>query len=349
MTGLFGNRFFTRILKKATFYAIKGGRRSPEKQKEIRDWSDLPPELLSLIAERAGLFALQSFHRVCKAWNSASSAVLPQILETELNQGPWFLLYDDKSPKCKVLTGSGKKLIMSRPELDRTTCLATYQGWLLLFQQGCGSMFFFHLFSRRRIDLPQFPDSELTDHVAAVSCSPTSQDCMVCVISRSNDAELEAKVLYLGEDQAWTKLKYSRSRVDTGTIKFAVYHTGMFCFFDHRNDRILTLSTEIRAHNWSVINLIFTPKNELRPGTILFDRGELKEKFDDMKKKLGLTKGVSISTCGTITLSEGLPKFIFNESISDHAEESKRNHFKGVTIIASVYNLLCQLVNNIVL
>lgn len=306
-------------------------RKKPGQQRPIREWSDLPPELLSLIAECAGPFEIRSFKSVCKAWNSASSTALAQIIETELNQGPWFLLFNDENSECQVLTGSGKKLTTSFPELNGTSCLATYQGWLLLFKQGCGSMFFFNPFSRDMIDLPEFPDSELTDHVAAISCLPTSQDCVVCVISRSNDAELGAKVLYLGEDQAWTETKHSCSRVDIDTIKCAVYHIGKFFFFDHRTDRALTLSTENRAHNWMTQNIITRRGIVNAPGLFFFGMSELEKNLKNMKKKLGLTdQGVSISTCGTVTPSNGLPKFIFNESMSDHVDESKNRHFKGV-------------------
>nr|XP_011458657.1 PREDICTED: uncharacterized protein LOC105349776 [Fragaria vesca subsp. vesca] len=126
--GFSRKRFFKRFLEIATFYAIKPRRKSPQKSEiedrcdlphelekiEIRDWSDLPCELLSLVAEYASLIELQSFCRVCKAWNSAYSTVLPQKLETEVNKaGPWFLLYDYKNPKCQVLTGSGIVLRMA--------------------------------------------------------------------------------------------------------------------------------------------------------------------------------------------------------------------------------------------
>ncbi|KAL6217306.1 hypothetical protein ACLB2K_010523 [Fragaria x ananassa] len=286
MTGFSRKRFFKRFLEIATFYAIKPRRKSPQKSEiedwcdlphevekiEIRDWSDLPCELLSLVAEYASLIELQSFCRVCKAWNSAYSTVLPQKLETEVNKaGPWFLL----------------------------------------------------------IDLPQFPDSELTDHVAAVSCSPTSQDCMVCVISRRNNTELEAKVLNLGEDQAWTQINYSCARLDIDTIKFGAYHTGEFCFLDRRTDKMLKLRTKNRAHNLSVVR-ITKPSPKTTPGAFFFETDELQNKFADMKKKLGLREGVSIFTCGTTTQYEGHTKFLYNERISDNVKVFKRRHFKGV-------------------
>ncbi|XP_062021284.1 uncharacterized protein LOC133737809 [Rosa rugosa] len=203
-------------------------------------------------------------------------------------------------------------------------------------------MFFFHVFSGQRIDLPEFPVPELTDHVAAVSCPPstTSQDCVVCVISRSRDAELEAKVLHLGEDQAWIESKHSRSRVHTDTIKCAVYHTGMgmFCFFDRAaSSTMITISTEKRPIEWKCIE--FGPaktEENVEPSrskyfTLVMHK--LKNNFKDMKKKRGLTEDVSISTCGTITPSkECWNNFIYNESISDNDDESKNRCFKGVWI-----------------
>ncbi|KAL6214783.1 hypothetical protein ACLB2K_014215 [Fragaria x ananassa] len=205
--------------------------------RQNRAWSDLPPELLSLIAERAGLFELLSFFRVCNTWHSASSTSLAHIAEHEVNKGPWFLLYEDKNSECQLLTATGKKFTTSLPELDGTTCLATYGAWFLLFKQG-GSMFFFHILSRQRIDLPEFPVPELTDHVGAVSSSPTSQDCVVCVISRSDDETLDAKLLFL-RDKTWIGSEYSHPRAKTDTIKSAGYNNGTFGFFDGRSQTIL--------------------------------------------------------------------------------------------------------------
>ncbi|CAB4291754.1 unnamed protein product [Prunus armeniaca] len=157
--------------------------------KQWPPWSDLPSDLASNIAERLGPIELLSFQSVCKAWNSASSTASAKI-ESTPDFEPWFLLYaEDSDHNCQLVTESGKKFSVRLPELDGTTCLASNQGWLLLFKKrglegeavgnccGASSLFFFRPFSETKIDLPGCPFLELSDHVAAFSCVPTSRDC----------------------------------------------------------------------------------------------------------------------------------------------------------------------------
>ncbi|KAJ7972878.1 F-box protein family [Quillaja saponaria] len=161
-----------------------------------RSWSDLPPELLSKIADSLGLIELVSFRGVCKDWNSASSIASAQV--ESLSDEPWFLMYGENS-ECVLLSNLGTKYIMDIPEMDGATCLASYQGWLLVFNKG--SMFFFCPFSRAKIDLPMFPYKELSDHFAAFSSPPTSKDCIVTVTSRCSELELELNLLRCGENE----------------------------------------------------------------------------------------------------------------------------------------------------
>ncbi|KAL6210480.1 hypothetical protein ACLB2K_015712 [Fragaria x ananassa] len=60
------------------------------------------------------------------------------------------------------------------------------------------------------------------------------------------------------------------------------------------------------------------------------DVDELKNNWKDMKKKLGLTEDVSVSTCGTITplIEEELSKFIFKESVSHNDDKPKNRRFR---------------------
>ncbi|XP_050365596.1 F-box protein At1g49360-like [Argentina anserina] len=297
-----------------------------------REWLDLLSELLSLIAESAGLFGLLSFFRVCKNWYSASSTALADVVEHEiLNQGPWFLLHEDKN-QCQLLTASGNKFTTSLPELlDGTTCLATYHGWLLLFKQG-GSMFFFHVFSHQRIDLPEFPVSELTNHVAEVSSPPTSQDCAVCVISHISGETLDVKILY-PNDRTWTGSEYPYPRDKIDTIKFAMYKDGKFSFCGDK-DHMLNMFIENHSHRWECSELVpVTNVNNYNHEAKSCFITRLKSKFEffpkDMKNKLGLTDQDSISTCGTMTPSvNGGNNFIYNESINvDNNDKSKNRCF----------------------
>ncbi|RXH84288.1 hypothetical protein DVH24_027187 [Malus domestica] len=261
-------------------------------------WSDLPPELVSDIADRLGTDELQSFRTVCKAWNSASYTAVAKV-EPAPDIKPWFLLYgitdnelnkDSDLQSQLLVKKSGEKYPICLPQLDgTTTCLASNQGWLLLFQPG-GSMFFFRPFVPMKIDLPKFPASELSDHVAAFSSPPTSQDCMVCVMSRKSDGEFELNVLHRGANE-WTQHKYDRP-IDT--IKCAAYRNGEFYFLDSKSGYI-TFAKDL-SWNRDYLVEVSNEVTECRPSPDYFYTEDSYFQTKDMKKKLGLADDVSIST-----------------------------------------------------
>ncbi|XP_039003816.1 F-box protein At4g12382-like [Hibiscus syriacus] len=192
----------------------------------VRGWGDLPNELLPAIAERLGLIDLLCFRGVCKDWNSASSAASAEI-EALTDLEPWFLVYgENNSSRCTLVTGSGERYSITIPEMEGATCLASSQGWLLLFRQG--SLFFFCPFSRTTIELPvpcQLAHGESSDHVAVLSAPPTSDDCDVCIICRiERRQDLELYVIHRGAN-SWTnhKLYSFPSRIEC-----AAYHDGVF-------------------------------------------------------------------------------------------------------------------------
>ncbi|KAK8614591.1 hypothetical protein V6N13_068391 [Hibiscus sabdariffa] len=145
-----------------------------------RDWTDLP--LLPSIASRLGLIELLRFRAVCRDWYAASSVASAEI-ESSPDHEPWFLFYDDDNSPCTLVTEYfSEKYTIDVPELKGTKCLASCEGWLLLFCDG--SMFFFCPLSRARIDIPgTFPHTDISNHVAILSAPPTSKDCIVGVIS----------------------------------------------------------------------------------------------------------------------------------------------------------------------
>lgn len=154
--------------------------RSSFSEDQIVPWVDLPPGLLSPIANSLGIIDLLSVRGVCKDWRLAPSTASAEIEYVPTTE-PWFILYGE-TEICTLYTPNVKKIYsINFPELKNSTCLASNQGWLLLFQEG--SIFFFCPFSRARIDLPRFPHQEMSDHVAAFSCPPTSLECIVSVMN----------------------------------------------------------------------------------------------------------------------------------------------------------------------
>uniref|UniRef100_A0A7N2N692 F-box protein n=1 Tax=Quercus lobata TaxID=97700 RepID=A0A7N2N692_QUELO len=163
-------------------------------------WSGLPADLLSLIVDRLGLIELLSFHGVCKAWRAAASTALSKI-EASANLKPWFLIYGENS-QCHLYNESGRRYTTSIPELDGATCIASHQGWILVFQGG--TMFFYCPFSHAKIDIPTFPLSVLSNHAAAFSSPPTTRECIVAVMHRDIMSGFSLYVLQRGAN-AWAK------------------------------------------------------------------------------------------------------------------------------------------------
>ncbi|XP_077219393.1 uncharacterized protein LOC143853490 [Tasmannia lanceolata] len=142
---------------------------------EDRRWIDLPIEIGVLIAARLHLIEFHAFRSVCKQWRlaaSLNSSTLPQSFK------PWILFYGED--KCFLYNiESPKSYFMQIPELIGADCIASEQGWLLVHLDE--RLFFFNIFSRAKINLPQIPDFKFSNHVATFSAPPTSKDCIVFV------------------------------------------------------------------------------------------------------------------------------------------------------------------------
>ncbi|XWS76488.1 hypothetical protein CRYUN_Cryun01aG0180700 [Craigia yunnanensis] len=282
-----------------------------------REWTDLPSDLLPSIADRLGLIELLCFRGVCKDWNSASSTASAEI-EALPNREPWFLLYGGNNSQCTLVAESGRRYSISIPELDGATCLASSQGWLLLFREG--SMFFFCPFSRAKIDLPgQFPHTVISDQVAIFSSPPTSQDCVVCIISKSNETELELYVIHRGAT-AWSKHEFEAS---PNKIECAAYHNGVFYFFDNTDWRI-DFSIENRRLSMGKVRFVEPTKEKCLPFTFSTDYEK-----NNMKKRLGFGEGFPLSICGTTASYHSFDRMVPYEN-PGNAEEPGCHRLKGV-------------------
>ncbi|GLT69892.1 hypothetical protein SLA2020_420050 [Shorea laevis] len=249
-----------------------------------RSWSDLPAELLSLIADRLGIIELPSFCGVCKAWQAASSAA---------------------SAKIESASNPQRKYTMNIPQLDGATCIASNQGWLLIFKQG--SMFFYCPFSHTKIDLPKFPHLViLSEHASAFSSPPTSPECIVAVMNRDPEYGLELYVLCRGACK-WSRRKLKGTQYNLSAFGFATYKNGNFYFLDKINGGITFSVKDGRC-----LRCVTTVKKKKSP-----DVGNLNH--------------VSISTCGTRWRCGNRDEVVFGESI-EAAGNSKSRRLEGVWI-----------------
>ncbi|KAF1882057.1 hypothetical protein Lal_00038700 [Lupinus albus] len=284
-------------------------------------WSTLPHDLLSQIIDRLGLIEFLSFHGVCKDWRMASTKSSPEEYSRDL----WFLTYGEGS-NCSLLSSNQDKLYnIDLPELDGATCLASYKGWLLLFWNG--SLFFFNPFSRAKIDVPNCPITELSDHVAAFSCVPTSQNCIIAVITRTSDEELELHMLSKGSKQ-WSKCNFSCDKPNLNTINGAMFHNGEFNFLD-RFDGLVTFDA-CKSKGWNSYRLV---KNDRSVKNVL-DYYIQRDLFlaKDIKRKMELEDDVSITTCGTFYLRGKHNILVPGEIIEAEEGSESSNNLKGVWI-----------------
>ncbi|XP_052211236.1 F-box protein At4g00893-like isoform X2 [Diospyros lotus] len=299
--------------------------RSCTSKAAVRPWSDLPPELLSPIADRLGLIELLGFRGSCKSWQSASSTATAEI-ESSPDQNPWFILYGEDS-KCILYSESAKKkYTINIPELDGATCLASSHGWLLLYCKQ--SIFFFCPFSRAKIELPEFPHSDLSNHVGVFSAPPTSENCVVCVINRQDDRIVELNMLCRGAE-AWTKDEHVCAFDCLENISSATYHEGNFYFLDNAN-KMLTYS--VNKKKWTRYRIIENRK-DTSPDADYLPFGYKRSYFRNccLKNCLDLEDNVSVSTCGTTIPGHDWAVVLNNEKIEAEKENETRQ-LKGVWI-----------------
>ncbi|KAL6210456.1 hypothetical protein ACLB2K_015688 [Fragaria x ananassa] len=257
-----------------------------QRKKCKAQWSGLPPELLSPIAESLDLIDLLGFRGVCKSWKSASSTASAQS-----SAKPWFLVYGENSFECQLLCESNKKYTISLPELVGATCIAS--------SQGC------------------------------ISSPPTSQDCILRVISRANNDEWELNLLRHGAEE-WTKHNYSSKPYKIDAIKGAAYHKEgrEFYFYDPKpHPKGLVFSTDnLNVQYYQIVN------KGLGTSALPFDYCKDYFVTENLKNKLELAENVSISTCG-IQMEIG-GRIICGDSITADGvtDQSSSRQLKGVWI-----------------
>ncbi|KAJ8622448.1 hypothetical protein MRB53_030977 [Persea americana] len=128
----------------------------------VKQWTDLPFELLELIVNQLLLVEFLAFRSVCKAWRLAASSCYTTMAQT-LEQKPWILFYRDSddpdtSPLCGLYNESSKKTyIVKILELEGASCIASKEGWLLAHHYGHfvekGQNHFIKLIAQRGLDL----------------------------------------------------------------------------------------------------------------------------------------------------------------------------------------------------
>ncbi|KAL4558711.1 hypothetical protein LXL04_036912 [Taraxacum kok-saghyz] len=177
-------------------------RRKKDVSVRTRSFADLPPEILSYIASRLPMIELLRFRGTCRDFRSASSTA---TAATDSYRRPWLLLHKPDTSECLLYNNEESKVYnRDIPDLKGAICLASHEGWLLLFKDE--SIFFFSPFSLAKITLPDFPHKQVNKHVAAFSDVPTSPDCIISVINRIDEFFVKVNVISKGQT-SWTPYK----------------------------------------------------------------------------------------------------------------------------------------------
>ncbi|XP_026420136.1 F-box/kelch-repeat protein At1g57790-like [Papaver somniferum] len=298
-----------------------------------KPWSDLPPELLLEIAGKLGLLEHLSFRGVCQPWRLASSEASAD-LQSEIDTKPWFLLYGNGS-HCSLLDSLSDKVYnIHMPELDGATCIASKEGWLLLYRNE--SLFFYRPYSHAKIELPKFPTQQLfDDHTATFSSTPISPDCMVFIGTRTSSTHLVLNVLRRGAN-VWVQYEETIYGPDPNFTFMTFCSSGEFCSGGELNlvSKTRNVIFSVEEKRW--MHRVLVPSNTPGSSPVPWENRDPKI---ELKRKLGLGKGDSLTICGTEMIGEH-NTCISNQEIKAVEEEGVDiRHNKGVWINPQFFQL----------
>ena len=213
-------------------------------REEFRPWSDLPVDVLNIIAERLDFIEQLYFRLVCKNWRQSQVVPLYKNL-------PWLMehswTYDDKNVNsvCSfhLLTDNRNHVTsnkLRREELNdlhgAVVCASRF-GWLLL--QKSTLSFFYNPYSKSIIKLP---DLDIGFNRSTFSSVPTSPDCVCFAIQSSKnsskmwlstcqpgDRKWSSTVKFVGPKKAVEDVVYSNG---TFYCVFSEGALGAFCVAD---------------------------------------------------------------------------------------------------------------------
>ena len=138
-------------------------------------FDNLPSSLLEVIMSRLVLKDNIRASASCKTWREAAVSV--RVVEKH----PWLFCFPKRGTSFELLDPlHWKTYTFNLPELADSTLCYSRDGWLLMRRSVSKDMFFFNPFSRERVSLPKFEQSFL---VIAFSCPPTSDHCVVGLVS----------------------------------------------------------------------------------------------------------------------------------------------------------------------
>ncbi|KAL7240743.1 hypothetical protein ACSBR2_006401 [Camellia fascicularis] len=218
------------------------------------NWSDLPPELLSMILSNLFLGDSSNFRATCRSWQSITTP-FPPPTNSALSKLPYLMILNGGDDGCKFFQPLRNEtyhdklsnIIISNDELKDAKIRVSKYGWLLM--SGGGTIFFFNPFTEVIIKLPNI---YWANDFMSVSFSspPTSSDCLVIGICWGF-LHIELCIIKRGDDR-WTFHEFQNNR------RFALYDASppvlyngkLYCLGNGGDVGVLDLSSGL---SWSII------------------------------------------------------------------------------------------------
>ncbi|KAI3678856.1 hypothetical protein L6452_38160 [Arctium lappa] len=286
---------------------------------QFRPWIDLPRDILSQIIIRLTLIDLLSFRGTCKDFRSATSGASAQI---QSSLPPWILLFNKNDHSECILYNDRESKTYKRkiPDLEGVICLASYQGWLLLFNNG--SVFFFCPVSLVKIRLPDFPHRRFDGHVASFSDVPTSPDCIVTVINRVNVLAVEVNVISKGQ-KSWTKHVVPHNK-GLSTMITAAMFDGKSRTFYYMDDAKSLLLFSVNDKKWKPCQIVESGSKNSEPLPYRYIEDVFLKKSHRLRGPLEVEDDEDIALCGFTDPNHSLhrPALYLNEYIDGFCDST---------------------------
>ncbi|CAH8386354.1 unnamed protein product [Eruca vesicaria subsp. sativa] len=152
-----------------------------ESKKKV-NWSELCPELVRCVFERLSFTHLKRGRSVCSSWRTALRGCVPKG-----NQIPWLILFpnnnENNSSSCVLYVPDDRDKTYKTRDLGldfvKSSCVATYGSWLLMFGTRC-NLYILNPLSGERIYLPTNDRYQRPQElVACLWIDDTSKDYLV--------------------------------------------------------------------------------------------------------------------------------------------------------------------------
>ncbi|KAG2715161.1 hypothetical protein I3760_03G064900 [Carya illinoinensis] len=224
---------------------------------ECRPWSDLPIDILDIIARKLDIVDHVSFRAACKNWREIQG--LPLVNAPWMMGHRWDVDENDENvySLCSFSLLTAKWNHVTRNKFERegfrdlygAAICASKHGWLLL--QKSNLSFFYNPYTNSIIKLP---DLNLSFNRTTFSSVPSSPDCFCFAIQSSKDSLKIYIHVCQPSDHKWTTFELDGIRK---AVEDVVYCNGTFyCVFSGG----ALGGFDLASREWSFLNILSIPE-----------------------------------------------------------------------------------------